>query len=586
MKKIFNIFSAVVAIFMVASCSTDWKQESQYPFTNPRTGETPVITFSGESRVQIGKFGDEYVGSFTANLPWTAESLADWIVLTSERTGQGGNDVIPFTFKVSKNASLSPRTGKIRVKITDEAYAYVIVDQQECLPEDLGNPWYIKVGGKGDGSSWADACDLGYALANCATADKLYIAAGTYKPTQTAGGSKEVYKCFLVSQNVWLFGGYPENAQDGDVADPVTNKTILSGANGNYHNLVVAAPADKLYQVHIDGLIMQDSDNTCSSAGSQKLNGQVFYMTYGAAVYVAGTKGEMTNCVVTNNKGAYVPGLWVTPGSNWVADSCSFTKNNNTENFGAAIHNAGTLIVKNSVITDNVCAKGAGPAVYNYDLVNKKAADAFFYNCYIANNTCENNIIGRPGAVYCRENSRTVFANCTVSENTAGNAPVYFYGTSTSTTQGYVISSTITGNTASASGSFGGVVQLSSNVSIYNSVISGNTAAVDGAVTCTAWAAKSADKTSTLKYSASGSSVYGDNTVTGAFDGATMIGSKNIDVYPLIGSTNPAKTGGMTEADLKALDPGYSVALDADLISKDQKGNARNGNVMGAYVGN
>lgn len=586
MKKTIQIISIAAAVALTASCSMDWKTDEQYPYTNPRTGETPVITFSGEGRIQVSKTGTEYNGSFTANLPWTAESLTDWITITSERSGQGGPEAIPLTFTVSKNSTLKPRTGKIRVKITDEADAYVIVEQEQSLPEDLGNFWYVKPGATGDGSSWANACDLGYALEHCATADKIHIAAGTYTPTQTAGGEKNVHKCFLVSQNVSLLGGYPENPSDGDTADPAKNLTILSGKGGNYHNLVVAAPEDDLYQVHVDGLIFRDSDNTCSSAGSLKLNGVNFYMTYGAAVYIAGAKGEMTNCTITENKGTYIPGLWITPNSYWVVDNCSITKNVNSANYGAGIHNAGTVIVKNSEICDNVCTGGSGPAIYNYDLINKKQCEAYFYNCYVSGNVCENKIVGRPGAIYCRENSRTVLVNCTVTDNVAGNAPVYFYGTASVNTEGYIISSTVTGNTSEVSGVCGGVAQWNAVVNVYNSVVAGNTGSNDGVADLSGWGAIKANKTTKCMYSVSGKDVYGeDAVVSSTFDAATMIGAESDNVFPLKGTSNPAMTEGMTADGLKSISTGFVVALDPELAAQDQKHNARTGKVMGAYVG-
>ena len=585
--KIFYKITCIAALLLAAtSCSIDWKTEAEYPFKNERTGETPTFTFTGDREISVVKTGGSFNGVFTANLPWTAESLADWISITSDKRGNGGDDAVTLTFDVSRNSTLKPRSGKIRVKITDDAEAYIVLNQEQSLPEDLGNDWYIKPGGTGDGSSWEKAIDLGPALAACATADKLYLAAGTYTPTQFAGGTTDVYRCFLLSQNVWIYGGYPENPVAGDQADPAKNKTILSGKNGNYHNLVVAVPEDDIYQVHIDGLIFQDSNNTCSSAGSQKINGVNFYMTYGAAVYIAGSKGEMTNCVITDNQGSYVPGLWLTPKSYWSVDKCSFTKNTNISNYGSAIHNAGTVIVKNSVITGNVCSKGSGPAIYNYDLINKSACEAYFYNCYIADNECSNKIVGRPGAIYCRENSRTVFVNCTIANNNAGNAPLYFYGTASVNTQGYVISTTITGNTSTVSGVCGGIGSLSSTVNVYNSVVSGNICSNDGVADLSAWGTIKANKTAKCSHTISGKNVFGDDTVvSSSFDPATMIGALSGNVYPLIGTGNPAKTDGMSGADLKGISTGYVVELDKDLVAKDQKGNDRSGKVMGAYVG-
>ena len=141
----------------------------------------------------------------------------------------GGNGETELTFNVTRNTTLRSRTGQIRVSITSDAEACIKVVQEPSLPEDLGNEWFIKPGATGKGTSWEDATDLGEALNACVTADKLYLAAGTYTPTQYAGGSSDANKTFLLTQNVRIYGGYPENPKAGDVADPAVNKTILSG---------------------------------------------------------------------------------------------------------------------------------------------------------------------------------------------------------------------------------------------------------------------------------------------------------------------------------------------------------------------
>jgi len=587
MKNIFKILCLVTLGATLAACTPDFRTDDQYPYSNPRTGETPVIKFSGEKEISIAKTGDTYSGSFTANLPWTVESLVDWVTITSEQRGQGGDEVIPLTFIVSRNATLKPRTGKIRVKITDDADAYIVVNQEKSLPEDLGEEWFVKPGAKGTGKSWEDAIDLGACLAACANADKIYVAAGEYQPTQYAGGSAAANKTFLVSQNVRIYGGYPANPVAGDVADPSVNKVVLGKNAGVNHVLVVAAPADDLYQVEIDGVSIEDNISPAVNAGSAKLNGAYFYNGYAGGVYISGSKGKITNSTISGISANWCGAVYLTENSDWEFDNCLFTQNSTPNQFGAAVQNGGTVTFRKCNFIQNSSNDGGG-ALYNYH-PDKLNVYAYFYNCYISGNTIKTTTTWRPGACYLRENSHTVFVNTTIESNTANSAQVMVYATATTATECYIISSTITANTATKSGMTGGVHQAATaKVKIYNSIVSGNKS--NGGYTDVSSGSDldvfSKTNTDFMGYMVAGSAIWGNNaTVSGSFDPTTMFGALKDGVYPLVGSSNPATSMGMSASELKAIKTSWPKEIDEAELAVDQKGNARTGKVMGAYVG-
>ena len=591
MNNIFKTICLVLTGAALASCTLDFPKESEYPFLSGNTGQTPEITFSGQKDIAVGKTGGEFKGSFKSNLPWVAESLVDWIEITSDKRGMGGNGETELTFNVTRNTTLRSRTGQIRVSITSDAEACIKVVQEPSLPEDLGNEWFIKPGATGKGTSWEDATDLGEALKACVTADKLYLAAGTYTPTQYAGGSSDADKTFLLTQNVRIYGGYPANPKAGDAADPAVNKTILSGnESSTNHVFIIAAPKDDDYSIQINGITVRGGCNTSTKAGSNKLNGEYFFTGYGAGVYVLGSKVKFTNCFIKDNKSAkFACGMFSTNNSYVEMEHCEITDNMVESGNAAGIHNAGTMILRNCGIRRNGCTKSSlVGGFYNYDLDKKlKTAKAYLYSCEFENNSGSTNW-KRVSNFYGRENSFSVIVNTTFYGTDAGNAPIAIYGEGVTDTEAYIISCTVAGNKSSSPDVCSGIAQVSSKVKVYNSIVSGNKGGHDGI-----WAVKSSmneiidQRTETVSYSINAEKVFGDDDVMSGllFDPEKMLGKASNGVVPLIGSGNPALTNGMTADQLKSIKSGREPEIDETEVVKDQKGNPRTGKVMGAYVG-
>ena len=591
MNNIFKTICLVLTGAALASCTLDFPKESEYPFLSGNTGQTPEITFSGQKDIAVGKTGGEFKGSFKSNLPWVAESLVDWIEITSDKRGMGGNGETELTFNVTRNTTLRSRTGQIRVSITSDAEACIKVVQEPSLPEDLGNEWFIKPGATGKGTSWEDATDLGEALKACVTADKLYLAAGTYTPTQYAGGSSDADKTFLLTQNVRIYGGYPANPKAGDAADPAVNKTILSGnESSTNHVFIIAAPKDDDYSIQINGITVRGGCNTSTKAGSNKLNGEYFFTGYGAGVYVLGSKVKFTNCFIKDNKSAkFACGMFSTNNSYVEMEHCEITDNMVESGNAAGIHNAGTMILRNCGIRRNGCTKSSlVGGFYNYDTDKKlNTAKAYLYSCEFENNSGSTNW-KRVSNFYGRENSFSVIVNTTFYGTDAGNAPIAIYGEGVTDTEAYIISCTVAGNISSSPDVCSGIAQASSKVKVYNSIVSGNKGGRDGI-----WAVKSSmnelidQRTETVSYSINAEKVFGDDDVMSGllFDPEKMLGKASNGVVPLIGSGNPALTNGMTADQLKSIKSGREPEIDETEVVKDQKGNPRTGKVMGAYVG-
>ena len=82
-------------------------------------------------------------------------------------------------------------------------------------------------GGQTSGAcnSWANACELGYALTSAVSGQELWVAAGRYTPTSGTNRSLS----FNLKTGVALYGGFAGTETARDHRDPASNVTTLSG---------------------------------------------------------------------------------------------------------------------------------------------------------------------------------------------------------------------------------------------------------------------------------------------------------------------------------------------------------------------
>ena len=551
MKKIFYIILAIIAF---SACETSWLDESKHPMPDG-VGAKPEFVFEGESTIQVSKLGGDYTALVKANQPWLVQSTESWINVTSDRVGKGDGSQEAVTFTVEKNPSLEAREGKIRMWITNEDEAFIIIKQDPLLLEDLGTDYYVTVDGTGDGSSWAKSTTLSKALAAAVDADVIHVAAGTYVPTDVLpGGAVGGDETFFVKANIELIGGYPANPKDGDVADPATNKVILSGEDVYFHVMVVGAPKSDMFSVKISGLTITKGF-AYTTATQVPINGGITYKSYGAGMTICGGRNLIENCQIIGNYAEKSnSGIFLTGGAETTIRNCNISENTGKGN-GQAIWNGPNAVthIYDCTISRN-SSTGVG-RVYNYEI----AAGNGTPSLYMANCEITGNSNGSYGALYNRDGNAVV-VNCTVHGNTAKNgAGVFCYGSNGLLT---LISSTVTGNTATQDA---GGLTTGSNAKayVYNSVIAGNTAP----------AGKVAD-TGAITDSAN-SILTGD---------ASMFGAYNNGVYPLLSGSG--LTGGMSADELKKINTNMSaLPLIPEDVVVDAKGNQRTGTMMGAYIG-
>lgn len=297
-------------------------------------------------------------------------------------------------------------------------------------------------------------------------------------------------------------------------------------------------------------------------------NGNVGNM--GAALLVNNAKMTFKNCEFDGNKnsgnGVVYMYTTTTGGDMDVTfDGCKYTNNGPAE--GAAA--------------------GAIGGIYMYTNATG-AYNAYFNNCTFANNKAN----GRAASLYMRnvkiDNINLYVANCTFANNQAGSlgAAINLNGSAACKVNATVVSCTATGNISTSETNLGTFCceTKGTTMNIYNTLSSGNLTGAGVAADVNNKAG-----TMTIKNSLIGASYYGADaavaTVTPAFDYTTMLAAYSDGVVKLVGdaSTNPAFGNGMTATDLKALAHG---TMTADVLAKDQKGNARTDSdkVIGACV--
>lgn len=293
---------------------------------------------------------------------------------------------------------------------------------------------YDAAGGN-DGSSWADAyTDLQQALKNSRPGDQIWVARGTYKPTQEIFDSSR-YVSFDLKENIALYGGFTGSETALEQRDVQTNPTILSGDlygdDGinftNYsENSLHVLTADYVDRTAIlDGFTIIGGNSNLgyphnagtgliiSDYGSPTLSNCVFVANYassgGGAIWLKNSDSILTDCVFTDNRSGYYAGAFYAyeefSGS---LIGCTFM-NNTAVNSGGAVRIRRSLpFIENCTFADNSSGESGGGIIVTDQGVSE------ILNCHFEHNTA----VGRAGAIYVGEQASASIEGCVFSQNT------------------------------------------------------------------------------------------------------------------------------------------------------------------------
>lgn len=362
----------------------------------------------------------------------------------------------------------------------------------------------------------------------------------------------------------------------------ISNNTAGGFAGGAYFYV----PAEQAMDIEVKNSHFDNNTATgnCGGvyvrddSGTNKMNITFTNSTFN------GNAGGMGGCILVNNTKLTFKG-------------CEFKGNKNSGNGIMYMYTTNTggeieLTMDGCSYVENVPAEGASAGliggIYLYTNHTSHTIKAYITNSYFANNKAN----GRAASIYMRnakvDKTYLYVANCTFANNWAGSlgSAINLYGTAAYTVDANVVSCTATGNVSTNETNLGTFCceTKGTTMNIYNTISSGN-------LTGAGAAADTNNKAGvmTIKNSIIGADYYGADAAVAAvspvFDYATMLSAFNGGVVKLVGnaSSNPAFGNGMTATDLKKLAAG---TMTADVLAKDQKGNARTDSdkVIGACV--
>ncbi|MEI6347594.1 MAG: T9SS type A sorting domain-containing protein [Bacteroidota bacterium] len=263
-----------------------------------------------------------------------------------------------------------------------------------------------RTSGLNDGSNWANAfTSLQAALDVASTSAEIWVAVGTYKPTNEVGGIGSRFFAFQLKNNVAVYGGFAGVETQLSDRNIALNQTILSGDIG-----IVGDSSDNCFHVfnHPQGLHL---DNSAVLDGFIIMGGFASGenpFSFGGGMYNDSNSPSIINCKFRNNFAIESGGAIYNMNSNPKIIGCYISNNNAQSADGGGIYNDGSNpIITNSGIALNY-AHYSGGGVYN-----RNNSNPLITNCVIAGNKA---IYG--GGIFSQYSNPTV-TNCTFSGDSA-----------------------------------------------------------------------------------------------------------------------------------------------------------------------
>ncbi len=296
------------------------------------------------------------------------------------------------------------------------------------------------VGGNDDGTSWNNSFSiLQFAIIEAEYGDTIWVAEGTYKPTNSS--FRTIY--FSLNNGVKWYGGFQGNETDLLQRDYETHETILSGDIG-----IQGDSTDNSYHV----VYTLGTDSTTVIDGFSIIHGQASHINtsyfghfnYGGGIAVdvditnTIARPKILNCTFRSNiakLGGGAVSMFTTLSSqiNPMIDNCKFFGNSTLFGSGGAICREGGINTEEDYIISNCLfeknfSETTGGAVYIRNIPNQQ----LFLGCDFIDNHAK--AIG--GGVHITQElyleplQQTIFEGCNFMHNKTSNANSYGGGLS------------------------------------------------------------------------------------------------------------------------------------------------------------
>lgn len=287
---------------------------------------------------------------------------------------------------------------------------------------------YVKVGGTGNGSSWANASgSIQDMIDYTFSGGEVWVGEGTYNLSAT----------LQMKEGVDVYGGFfgdetsiadrPKSDLDNNgTVEPweYTHVTVLNGQNIVQ---VVNQATDFSVETTWDGVTITNGKNTTGEGGGASIKANCILTnavisnnsvngsnTRGGCVYNSG--GTIRNCIISNNTSSAI-------GNGGNSDIYSY---------GGGVYNLGGA-VSNCVISNNTASSVGVFSNINYTYGGGIYNSGIISNCTISNNTVYLTGPSSQSKLYgggiCNANTSVLVRNCIVSNNTpAGYLSLITYG--------------------------------------------------------------------------------------------------------------------------------------------------------------
>ncbi|MDC1324702.1 hypothetical protein N8216_01570, partial [Flavobacteriaceae bacterium] len=327
--------------------------------------------------------------------------------------------------------------------------------------------------GSNSGTSWTDAyTDLQAAIDAASIGDEIWVAAGTYLPTDapdgtTSSGATDRNNAFHLNKNLKIYGGFIGTETMLSERDWEANATLLSGdfmdddmVIGSGSTLSITSNAENAYHVFItssldstsliDGFTVQGGN--ANGSFSISYDGSDFSQTFGGGMYHINSSPGIRNSTFSRNAGGFGGGMYSAFSSSPSISNSSFSGNLVFRNGAGMLNTNSSPSISNTSFSGNSAGSLGGGILSSNSSLS-------ITNSIFSGNSASN--LG--GAMYNDNSSLPSISNTTFSRNSATNNGGGIYNDNSSSS---IINNTVFyGNTAPTGFDIFGAIN---NTSSYN----------------------------------------------------------------------------------------------------------------------